>query len=284
MDNEVAAQIETIELAMIKTSVFGFDPAILSILDNVEVSQQEIENFKSRLGPNVCAFLFGIANSAYHGGLKMGSVQHFYDAVNRLGMQYTKALIVQFALHSMAKECQKTEVIFAKNFASSLVGKIMAHGMGFTEEEARKVELACLLSGIGVLMMTLYRNHSSTGDLVLSDEFIEHYHIYLTDRMLQRFQLPDYIREMLMFNGFSLDRMDISLQSVVPLAIAAVDWSFRTMNNKLVIRSQYTSMEDRLTPSLAGIIEEKFAAAGLKQYLIVITTPAIGSKYMHRNL
>jgi len=281
MDDEVASRIETIELAMTQHSVLGFDPAILFTLDNVEIGQREIENLSCRVAPEICAFLFRIANSAYHGSLKMGSVQHFYDVVNRLGMQYTKALIVQFALHSLAKGNPETEIIFAKNFASSVVGRVMARGFGFLDDDARKVELACLLSGIGILMMIVYRNHHHTGEFDMSDEFIEHHHLYLTERIIRRFQLPEYLHEMLMSNSIILDRMGIALPSVVILAVATVDWSFRTLNNKLVLRSPFTSMEDRLTPSLAAIIEEKFTAAGLKQYLMVLAQPAQTSQDMH---
>lgn len=90
MDNEIATQIETIELALVKDTVLDFDPAVLSVLDNVESGQSEIKNLKFRPGPDVFAYLFNIANSAYHGSLKVGTVQHFFDVVNRPGMQYTK--------------------------------------------------------------------------------------------------------------------------------------------------------------------------------------------------
>ena len=61
MDDELATQIETIELTLIKDSVLGFDPAILSILDDVEIGQREIENLKSKLGADVFIYLFNIA-------------------------------------------------------------------------------------------------------------------------------------------------------------------------------------------------------------------------------
>jgi hypothetical protein len=271
MDNEITAQIDTIELELIKDSVFGFDPTILFVLDDVEIGQREIENMKSRLGPDIFSFLFNIANSAYHGSLKMGSVQNFYDVVNRLGIQYTKALILQFALHSLARGGHETEIIFAKNFAASVMGRIMARGLGFQDDDARRVELACLLSSIGILMMTVYKNHYHVGDFNISDDFIEKNHIYLTERIIRRFQLPEYLHEMIETNSFILERMGIGLTTVVKLANAAVDWSFKTLNNKLVFRSPHVSLEDRFTPSLAGIIEEKFAAAGLKKYLIILS-------------
>jgi hypothetical protein len=281
VDNEIAAQIETIELTLIKDSVFGFDPSILFVLDDVEIGQREIENLKSRLGPDIFTYLFNIANSAYHGSLKMGSVQHFYDVINRLGTQYTKALILQFAVHSLARGGHETEIIYAKSFAASVVGRIMARGLGFQDNEARKAELACLLSNLGILMMMVYRNHYHTGDLALSDDFIEQNHPYLTERIIRRFQLHEYLHEMLLSNCFVLDRMALALPSVVKFAIAAVDWSFRTLDNKLVLRSPYTSLEDRFSPSLAGIIEEKFAAVGLKKYLSILPAPTKVFQKMH---
>jgi hypothetical protein len=269
MDDQIRSQIETIELALIKDSVLGFDPALLSILDDVEIGKDEIENLKSRLGADVFIYLFNIANSAYHGSLKMGPVKHFFDVVNRLGMQYTKALILQFALHRLARGDYEAELIFAKDFAASVVGRVMARGLGFPDDGARKVELACLLSNIGALMMTVYRNHYQTADFVLSDEFIEQNHLYLTERIIRRFQLPEYLHEMIMTPCFTLERMGIGLPAVVKLAIAAVDWSFRTLDNKLVFRSPQTSLDDRFTPSLAAIVEEQFTAVGLKKYLVI---------------
>jgi HD-like signal output (HDOD) protein len=95
MDDETAARIETIELTLMKDSVLGFDPSILSVLDDVEIGQREIENLKSRLGSNIFTYLFNIANSAYHGSIKMGPVLHFFDVVNRLGMQHTVEIMTR---------------------------------------------------------------------------------------------------------------------------------------------------------------------------------------------
>ncbi|MDQ5985505.1 MAG: hypothetical protein CSYNP_01215 [Syntrophus sp. SKADARSKE-3] len=281
MDNETANKIETIELTLIKDSVLGFDPAILTILDDVELGQREIENLKSKLGEDVFGYLFAIANSAYHGSLRMGPVKYFYEVVNRIGMQQTKVLIILFALHKLAKGDQESEIIFAKSFAASVVGRIMTRGFGFRDEGARMVELACLLSNIGALMMTVYRKHYSRDDFILSDHFIECNHIYLTERIILRFQLPEYLHDMIMINCFTLDRMAIGLSTVVKLAIAAVEWSFRTLDNKLVFRSPQTSLDDRFAPSLAAIIAEQFATAGLKDYLVLLPEITNISQKMH---
>ena len=176
MDNEIASQIETIELALVKGSVLGFDPVILSVLDDAESGQREIEDLKSKLEPNVFAYLFDIANSAYHGSLRMGPVKHFYDVVNRIGTQYTKATILQLSLHRLARGDQEAEIIFAKSFSASVLRRIMASGFGFRDDAARRVELACLLSKVGAFMMTVYRRHYHSTDFVLSDDFIERNH------------------------------------------------------------------------------------------------------------
>lgn len=271
MDNEIYTQIEKIEFTLVKDSVLGFDPVILFILDDVEIGQREIEDLKPRLGPDIFKHLFNIADSSYHGGLKVGPSKHFFEVVTRLGTQHTKVLILLYALQRLALGDQDAEVIFAKSFCASVVGRIMARGFGFRDNEARKVELACLLARIGALMMTLYRNRYDTSDdSVLSDAFIEQHHLYLTERIMRRFQLPEYLYEMIMINCLSLERMDIGLPTVVRLAICAVDCSFRNLNSKLVFQSLYPSSEDRFAPSLGGIIEEQFAAAGLNKYLVIL--------------
>jgi len=119
-------------------------------------------------------------------------------------------------------------------------------------------------------MMTAYRNHYATGDFVVSDDFIEQNHRYLTERIIRRFQLPEYLNEMIMTDCLILERMGIGLPTVVKLAIAFVDWSFRTMDNKFVFRTPQATLDDKSTPSLASIIEEQFLAAGMKKYLIIL--------------
>ena len=146
----------------------------------------------------------------------------------------------------------------------------MARSFGFSHEAARKVELACLISGIGSMMMTVYRNHYQTGSLVMSDDFIENNQLYLTSRIIRRYTLPEYIPEMIMNNYLILDQMTIALPGVVRMAIAFVDWSFRKLGNRLVLRAGYVSLDDRFSPSLAALIADKFASAGLSNYLVVL--------------
>ena len=281
MDADTLNLIENIEQTLLESSILGFNPAVLAILDDVEIGQREIEDLKAGLGTDVFDYLFGIANSAYHGSIKLGPVKQFFDVVNRLGTQYTKTQILLFAMHRIVREDIDAKTIFAKNFAASVVGRFMARSFGFSHEAARKVELACLISGIGSMMMTVYRNHYQTGSLVMSDDFIENNQLYLTSRIIRRYTLPEYIPEMIMNNYLILDQMTIALPGVVRMAIAFVDWSFRKLGNRLVLRAGYVSLDDRFSPSLAALIADKFASAGLSNYLVVLPGTDQGKDNLH---
>jgi len=270
MNSDTLDLIEDIERTLFENSLIGFNPAVLAVLDNVEIGQKEIEDLKVGLGPDVFDYLFNIANSAYHGSVKLGPVKYFFEVVNRLGTQYTKTQILLFAMNRITRNDREAKIIFAKNFAASVVGRFMARSFGFSHESARKVELACLISGIGELMMTVYRNHYQRGGPVMSDEFIENNHLYLTGRVIRRYTLPEYLPEMIMNNYLSLDQLTIALPGVVRMAIAFVDWSFQKLGNRMVIRSSHMSLDNRYSPSLAALIADKFTSAGLSDYLIVL--------------
>ncbi|MDQ5984734.1 MAG: hypothetical protein CSYNP_00430 [Syntrophus sp. SKADARSKE-3] len=272
MHSETMGHLEKIENTMVQESVLGFNPSILFILDDVEVGKKEIEDMKPKLGPEMFAYLFKIANSAYHGSVKMSPVTNFFGVVNRLGMQHTKVLILLFAMHRLAKGSLEAETIYEKSFCASAMGKIMSMEFGLRDDRMRQVELACLLSSIGLMMMTVYRNKYHDGSFDLSADFIEKNHLRFTERIIRRFQFPDYLHGMLMSDCFSLERMGIGLGTVVKLAISAVEYSFKSMGNKLVFSSpSIRANEDRFASSLAGMIEEHFKAAGLSKCLVMTT-------------
>ncbi len=267
-------RLDVIEETLLKEDVLGFDPVVLSLLDDPNVSQKEIENLKVKLGPDIFGHLFSIANSAYHGSLKMGQVQYFFDVVTRLGMEHTKVAILMFPMRLLARGDLETELLYVKSFASSVVGRILARGLGFRDDAARRVELGCLLYHFGFLMMLVYRNRYQDGDVHIDDDFIHKYQSCLTERIVNRFQLPDYLLEMVVTRCFSLDRMGIDLSGVVQMAIAAVEMSFQRFDNRLVILSPMPSSDDDGAITLGAIIEEQFAAAGLRKYLQVVKKPS----------
>jgi len=267
-------RIDIIEETLLKEGVLGFDPQVLSVLDDPNISQKDIENLKIKLGPEIFNHLFSIANSAYHGSLKMGPVRHFFDVVTRLGMEHTKVAILLFAMHRLFRGDMETELLYAKSFAASVVGRILATGLGFRDDAARKIELGCLLFHIGSLMMLVYRNCHQDADFHVDADFIQKYQSSLAERIVQRFQLPDYLFEMVITRGFSLVRMGIDLSGVVQMAIAAVEMSFQRFNNRLVVLTPMLSSDDDGAITIGAIIEEQFAAAGFRKYLQVVVKPS----------
>jgi hypothetical protein len=269
-----AERLDLIEETLLKEDVLGFDPLVLSLLDDPNASQKDIENLKVKLGPDIFNHLFGIANSAYHGSLKAGKVQHFFDVVTRLGMEHTKVVILMFAMQRLVRGVMEAELLYAKSFASSVVGRILARGLGFRDDAARKVELGCLLFHFGFLMMLVYRNRYQDGEVRIDDVFIGQYQFCLTERIINRFQLPDYLLEMVNTRSLDLERLGISLSGVVRVAVDVVEMSFRQFDNRLVIQSPKVSPREEASVSLGIIIEEQFAAAGLRKYLQIVEKKA----------
>ena len=267
-------RIDIIEEALLKEDVLGFAPMVLSVLDDPDASQQEIENLKVKLGPEIFNHLFSIANSAYHGSLKMGPVRHFFDVVTRLGTKHTKGAILLFAMPRLFRGDMDTELLYVKSFAASVIGRILARGLGFRDDAVRKVELGCLLFHIGSLMMLVYRNCHQDADFHVDADFIQKYQSSLAERIVQRFQLPDYLFEMMITRDFRLVRMGIDLSGVVQMAIATVEMSFQRFNNRLVVLTPMLSSDDDGAITLGAIIEEQFAAAGLRKYLQVVVKPS----------
>ena len=267
-------RIDIIEKTLLKEGVLGFDPQILSILNDPNISQKDIENLKVKLGPDIFNHLFSIANSAYHGSLKMGPARQFFDVVTRLGMEHTKVAILLFAMQRLFRGDMEMELLYVKSFAASIVGRILARGLGFRDDAERKVELGCLLFHIGTLMMLVYRNYHQDADFHIDDDFIQKNQSSLAERIVQRFQLPDYLFEMVITRGFSLVRMGIDLSGVVQMAIAAVEMSFQRFNNRLVILTPRLSSDDEGDITIGAIIEAHFSAAGLLKYLQIVVKPS----------
>jgi hypothetical protein len=267
-------RINIIEEVLLKEDVLAFDPVVFSALDDPNASQKEIEELKIKLGPDLFNHLFSIANSAYHGSLKLGRVRHFFDVVTRLGMEHTKVAILMFAMHRLAQGNMEAELLYVKSFATSVVGRILARGLGFSDDAARKVELGCLFFHFGSLMMFVYRSHHQDEEFHIDNDFIEENRAFLTERMICRFRLPDYLFEMIKTSCLSIDPMGVKLSGVVQMAIAIVELSFQRFDNRLVVQSPMPSHDDGISITLGSIIEEKFSAAGLRQYLQIVTHPS----------
>lgn len=249
----------------------GFDPQVLQILDDVDADEREIEQLKNRISTEVLGRLFNIANSVYYGHLRKGKVDNFYQVVSRLGMSYTKTLVIILAPFSLVRSRQ-AETVFARCFAVSiLAGKILAREFALREDDSKRVELGGLFSEIGKIIMILCReNHREQWEeWNISDEFFERYHPYFGTRMIEKFNLPDYLREMVASEHVVMGKDMLSLPGIVRLAWSTVDSSFRKFG-KFVIESPMPDTDGVILSTQGSLMLDQFRAIGLEKYLEII--------------
>ncbi len=267
---EILSLLDVIEEKMLDAETLGFSPDVLAILDNVEASNNEIEMLKFRIGQEILMKIFNVANSAYYGSLKKGTIHTFYEVVTRLGMSHTKALIIILAQQYLARDDEKVEVIFARSFAASIIGKILAQQMGLREDLAKKVELGGLFSEIGRMILHVYKKLHAPDDERIDEIFIDKYSPYLTERIIDVFALPDYLKAMVFQEGLVVEANYITLSGITRLAVQFVHASFSRHNNHLVLEPlALPSGHDQIV-SLDHIIQDQFNAVGLGKYLRIV--------------
>jgi hypothetical protein len=267
---EILSILDEIEEIMLSEKTLGFSPDVLAILDNVEASNREIEMLKFRIGQNILTRIFNVANSAYYGSMKKGAIHTFYEVVTRLGMSHTKAMVIILALQLLAHGDEDVETIFARSFASSVIGKIIAQQFGLREDIAKRVELGGLFSEIGRMNIHIYKKLHAPDDERIDDSFIEKYHPYLTERIIEAFGLPDYLKKMIFQKGVVVEAGYITPSGVTQLAINFVYASFSKFHNRLVIEPLMLPPGHDQTTSLDQIIEDQFNAVGLGKYLRIV--------------
>ncbi|PKN19809.1 MAG: hypothetical protein CVU71_05430 [Deltaproteobacteria bacterium HGW-Deltaproteobacteria-6] len=267
---EILSILDEIEAKMLDAETLGFSPDVLAILDNVEASNNEIEMLKFRIGQEILVKIFNIANSAYYGSLKKGVIHTFYEVVTRLGMSHTKALIFILAQQFLARDDEKIEAIFARSIASSIIGKILAQQMGLREDMAKRVELGCLFSEIGRMIIHVYKKLHAPDDERIDEIFIEKYHPYLTERIIDMFGLPDYLKKMIFCEGIVLEANYITLSGITRFAVNFVAASFIKYHNHLIIEPLPLPPSHDQATYLDHIIAEQFSALGLSKYLRIV--------------
>jgi HD-like signal output (HDOD) protein len=265
--------LKKIEDRMISRINLGFDLEVLSVLDNADASSNQIEALKSRLSSEILLRLLSIASSVYYGSLKRGAVNSFYEAVSRLGMDQTKAFIIILAQQALARGDREIENVFARSFATAVLGKLLSKEFALREDAARKVELGGLLLEIGRIMIMLYRKlylkeEEGVEEADVTDAFIDEVHPQLGVAVVDKFFLPPYLKKILLAESLVFETRRFALAGIVRLAHDAVTTSFRRFNNKLVLAVPPPSREEGF--AIAEMVTEHFRAVGLQQHLQVI--------------
>ncbi len=278
-DLEVLHAIEQEALAGLN---LGFDPQVLQILEDVDAAERDIEMLKTRISEEVLSRLFNIANSVHYGHLLKGKVDNFYQVVSRLGMSFTKTLVIILAPFTLVRS-REAEIVFARCFATSvLAGKILAREFGLREDDAKRVELGGLFCEIGKIIMILHQEHHAETwkQPDRPRDFIDQYHSYFGEKIIEKFNLPDYLRDMVRIEHLMLGEDLVTLPGIVRLAWHSVDASFRR-RGKLVIGSPMPDQGKGVVSTRGSLILEQFRAIGLEKYLELIPTMNSGQRSNH---
>jgi HD-like signal output (HDOD) protein len=247
----------------------GFDIKVLNVLDDEKARPAEIEALKDKLGELVALRLFSIANSNYYGKQRSGKITKFIDVVTHLGVDTTRSLAIFIALMALA-DTEELRRVFARNFATSKLSELLAVQLGLGSADRSIVGLAGLFMEIGKVIMALYERQSGR---VLAPEFVAHHHPWVGARLIEHYELPPVLGEIIDHAYFKFVKKDtLSLSAIVDLAYAVVDRSFNR-HEKLVIESPMPDPEGLLYARTSGsIIAGQFQSIGLSDYAHVVQT------------
>jgi hypothetical protein len=274
--DEAFRLIDRIDEVMAKKIQFAsVPPDVFRTLDDVNASRREIEQIEPKLNESVNLRLKAIASSVYIGTLRRGDISSFYDVVNCLGTNRTKALLFMLSNYCQGIMDEEVETIFARSYATAVMAEILANQTGFREDGIRKAELCGLFLEVGRRFMVIYKKLYPGDAEKMDEDFIETYHAYLGDKIVGRYSLPDYVRSVILARNLILEENHVSLAGLVYLAHDTVQTSFRKNNNKLVIKCQIPRPATDVTRTLEAIVTEKFKVVGLEKYLHIIRIPRI---------
>ncbi|MBW1701182.1 MAG: HDOD domain-containing protein [Deltaproteobacteria bacterium] len=245
----------------------GFDFRDLDILDDEEAAPAKIEEVKDRLGDVVSARLFSLANSAHYGGVRSGNITKFIDVVMRMGSDTVRSTVLYLGLLGLAKTDRLKE-IFARNFATSKLAEMIANQCGLADSEKAIVSLGGLFMEMGKVIILLY---AEKGEKVLDEVFIEKYHPHVAGRLIERWELPHSVKEIVCHPYFTFVKRDsFALSAIVDMAHFVVDKSF-CEHGKLIIQSPMPDPKGILYNFTTGsLLRDQFEFIGLDSYLKVV--------------
>ena len=249
----------------------GFDPAVMHILDNPESSEEEREGIKKEISQEIVIRLMDLASSAFLGNIGRGKAASFAATVLRLGTTYVKIFIMGFALLALVKD-ERSKLALAKSFSAAIFGKLLAEQMNWRRESAQQVEICCLFSEIGKVMMYLYE--VKAGEL-LPEDFIERCHWLLALKTTERFELPDYIKRAFSYvfekNSLRFSHSSLSVEGVVMVAYATVNHIF-SREHRLAICSPMPDAREVFAYTPGKAILNYLRSLGLSEAYLRITT------------
>ena len=248
----------------------GFDPSVLEILDNAESSEKEREAIKGKVSQDIVIRLFKLSDSAYFGKISRGKAESFAAIIMRLGTIYIKIFIIGFALLALAKG-EKSKMVLAKSFSAAIIGKLIAEQLNWQRETVQRVEICCLFSEVGKILIHMYEKKTEES---LPEDFVERCHWLLALKIAEQFDLPEYIREAFnyVFGETSLrfTHDTLSVAGVVMLAYSTVSNMF-SRERRCVISSPMPDVKDVFAYTPGKVIYNYLSSLGLSDdYLKII--------------
>lgn len=237
----------------------GFDPHVLSILDNEDAGQDKIEQLKFGLSGEIASRLLARANSAaLFGKINPGDARSFTEAVFRLGMTPAKIYILALAFFALSPAL---EPLAAKSFARGIMARVLAEQMSFKRRFVDEAEIGALLMEIGKVPIILYQqaNH-----VRIVEEFILKHHKHFGSLMLERCGLSKSFIETVMQDCLSFYERTFTVRAITGIARMIVDDSFARYR-KFVFEATVAGIDAASTISQS--IADQFSAAGFRKYL-----------------
>jgi len=249
----------------------GFDPDVLKILDDPESSEKEREEIQKKISREIAGHLMQLANSAYFGKISLGKIASFSAVILRLGTVYVKIFIIGFGLLALARD-ERSKTLLAKSFSAAIVGKLLAEEMNWQKEYVQQVEVCCLFSELGKVLLYLYEKMQ---DEPLPADFIERYHLLMALKIAEKFELPEYIGKSIsyVFGDTSLNytHHSLSTEGVMMMAYATVNYIY-SREHCLVIRSPMPNSTDVFASTPGKAIYNYLSALAMSSgYLRIIT-------------
>ncbi len=273
---EIEAELDSMHLG------FRLSAEDQAILDQPHLaSKYRILALEEKLPADVMNELFRIANSPLYRNAGMEKLTDFWEVSAVLGLENIKAYIFSSALFGAAGS--NPDVLELKNKALATAGlsiAIMHNVLGFDSNTASKVQLCALVSEFGKIPLFIYRqNHAKDKAVadIMTDEFINIHHGKFGMRMVEKFNLPDFLKDL--FDKKSLiffeDAHEFSITTIVRMVKLLVRDSFRN-HGKLVLTSVVDDKYGAVSNSVGTEIQLFFDSLGIANLLEIIPfeTPA----------
>jgi hypothetical protein len=267
---------------------FALSPNDQAILDQPHLaSKYRILKLEEDLPVSVKNELFRIANSPLYSRHKGQKVEDFWEVAQALGMENIKAFIFSSALFGIAPANRDIQALKDRCLATTGLSLAIMHNvLGFDLSIGPKVQLCALVSEFGKIPFFLYKDKMASDESVqgiLTDDFINIHHGQFGLKMINLFDLPDFLSHL--FDKNSLIFFDqahhIAMTTIVRIAKLMVRDSFKR-TGKLIITSVVDDPYQVIHGSVGTELQGFFDSLGISHLLEIIPFELPAQEYARK--